>query len=129
MHKRTNTAIKGELNMIKKKTILFLLLLAMPVSAAGCSSYGDSPSAQKAGKYSVADSGYKCTEYASMSPEEIAANLTLEQKAAQMVMPAVYRVSPAEMKDHDYGSILSTAGSIDAASWRNLVDEYQNARD
>ena len=31
------------------------------------------------------------------------------------------------MKDNDYGSILSTAGSIDASSWRSVVDEYQNA--
>ena len=62
-----------------------------------------------------------------MSPEEITASLSLEQKAAQMVMPAVYNVSPNEMKKNDYGSILSTVGSIDAASWRSLVDEYQNA--
>ena len=62
-----------------------------------------------------------------MSPEEIAAGLSLEQKAAQMVMPAVYNVSPDKMKDNDYGSILSTAGSIDAASWRSVVDKYQSA--
>ena len=127
MHKRTNTAIVGKLSVIKKKTISFLLILAMLVSAAGCSSYGFFPGSQKAGKYSVEGAGYKCTEYASMTPEEIVASLSLEQKAAQMVMPAVYNVSPNNMKDNDYGSILSTKGSIDAASWQSLVDEYQNA--
>ena len=94
------------------------------LAAAGCSLSCNSP---KKDKYSIADSDYKCIEYASMSPEEIVANLSLEQKAAQMVMPAVYKISPDDMKDNDYGSILSTVGSVDAASWRSMVDEYQNA--
>ena len=88
---------------------------------------GNSLKAQKEEKYSVAGAEYKCTGYASMSPEEIVASLSLEQKAAQMVMPAVYNISAENMKDHDYGSILSTVGSVDAASWRRVVDEYQNA--
>ena len=88
---------------------------------------GNSLKAQKEEKYSVAGAEYKCTGYASMSPEEIVASLSLEQKAAQMVMPAVYNISAENMKDHDYGSILSTVGSVDAASWRRAVDEYQNA--
>ena len=99
----------------------------MLVSAAGCSLFGNSPKAGKAKNYTVEGSGYRCTEYASMSLEEIAAGLSLEQKAAQMVMPAVYNISPDDMKENDYGSILSTPGSLDAASWRSVVDEYQNA--
>lgn len=99
----------------------------MLLSAAGCFLRGKSPGAGEAEKYSVEGSGYKCAGYASMSPEEIVAGLSLEQKAAQMVMPAVYNVTPDRMKENDYGSILSTVGSIDAASWRSLVDGYQNA--
>ena len=116
-----------ELSVMKKKTISVFLFLAMLVSTAGCVSGGDSLKAKKAEKYSVADSEYRCTGYASMTPEEIVAGLSLEQKAAQMVMPAVYNVSPDKMKENDYGSILSTVGSIDAASWRSMVDEYQHA--
>lgn len=41
----------------------------------------------KAEKYSIEGSEYKCAGYASMSAEEIVASLSLEQKAAQMVMP------------------------------------------
>ena len=108
---------------MNKKALSVLLILTM-LAAAGCSLSGNSP---KEKKYAIADSDYKCIEYASMSPEEIVANLSLEQKAAQMVMPAVYKISPDDMKDNDYGSILSTVGSIDAASWRSMVDEYQNA--
>lgn len=33
-------------------------------------------------QYSITDANYKCTEYASKSPEEIVAGLSLEQKAA-----------------------------------------------
>ena len=127
MRSRTNTARTGEPGVIKKKALSLFLLLTVLASAAGCSLYGVSPKTQKAKHYSAAGAGYKCAEYASMSPEEIVASLSLEQKAAQMVMPAVYRLSPEKMKAHDYGSILSTAGSVDAASWRRIVDEFQNA--
>ena len=109
---------------MKKRTISVLLLLTMLVSTAGCIFTGKTRDAKK---YSIAGSEYKCTEYASMGPEEIVAGLSLEQKAAQMVMPAVYNVSPDQMKANDYGSILSTPGSMDAAAWRRVVDEYQNA--
>ena len=116
-----------ELSVMKKKAIFIFLLIVMLVSAAGCFSNGYFLKPKKTEQYSVAGSGYKCTGYASKSPEEIVAGLSLEQKAAQMVMPAIYNVRPDKMKENDYGSILSTAGSIDAASWRNVVDEYQNA--
>ena len=112
---------------MKKRTISVLIALIILLSAAVCFLYVNSPKDNETKKYSIAGSDYKCLEYASMSPEEIVAKLTLEQKAAQMVMPAVYRVSADKMKANDYGSILSTPGSLDASSWRNLVDEFQNA--
>lgn len=113
-----------KVSVMKKRTISVLLLLTMLISSAGCIFNG---SCAKTKKYSIADYEYKCTGYATMSPEEIVASLSLEQKAAQMVMPAVYNIRSEQMKDNDYGSILSTVGSIDAASWRSLVDKYQNA--
>ncbi len=100
---------------MKKRIISAVLLLAMLVSVTGCESEGIYPGIDKDATYSVSDQEYKCTGYASMTPEEIVAGLTLEQKAAQMVMPAIYNVSPDAMKEKDYGSILSTIGSIDAA--------------
>ena len=112
---------------MKKKTLTIILSLTLLLLAAGGFLLGKSLKARKAGTYSAAGAEYKCSMYATMSPEEITASLSLEQKAAQMVMPAVYRVSPGKMKAHDYGSILSTPGSLDAAAWRRLVDEYQNA--
>ncbi|SNU04996.1 beta-glucosidase [Lachnospiraceae bacterium] len=112
---------------MKKKPIYILLILAVLISVTGCFSKDNSQKAVETKKYSVADYDYKCTGYASKSPEDIVAGLSLEQKAAQMVMPAIYNVESDKMKDNDYGSILSTVGSINAASWRSVVDEYQNA--
>ena len=108
---------------MKKKTLSGLLALSLTVSISvlGCSNKKEPK------HYSAADKEYKCLEYASLSPEEIVSKLTLEQKAAQMVMPAVYRISAKSMKKNDYGSILSTPGSLDAASWAGLVDEFQDA--
>ncbi|MCQ2483484.1 MAG: glycoside hydrolase family 3 protein [Clostridia bacterium] len=75
----------------------------------------------------IVDEQYLYMKYAQMSPEEITASLTLEQKAAQMVQPAIYNVSVNDMLECDYGSILSQADHLDAFAWRNLVDEYQKA--
>ena len=112
---------------MKKKTVSGILILAMLLSVAGCEADSDYPGVDRNATYSITDQEYKCIGYASMSPEEIVAGLTLEQKAAQMVMPAVYNITPDKMKDKDYGSILSTAGSIDAAYWRSVVDCYQDS--
>ena len=68
---------------------------------------------------------YKYTEYAEMTAEEIVANITLEQKAAQMVQPAVYNVSKEDMLTNCYGSILSKTNSVAFRDWQNIVDSYQ----
>ncbi|WP_024865950.1 glycoside hydrolase family 3 protein [Butyrivibrio sp. FCS014] len=118
---------------MKRKSILVLIVLAILVAIAGFLVIGHFPKGDEAGKESntsvtsVTDAQYKYAEYASMSPEEIVDSLSPEQKAAQMVMPAIYNVSVKQMKDNDYGSILSQADHIDAAAWRSLVDEYQKA--
>lgn len=112
---------------MKRKAILVLMVLAMLVTTAAFFLVSHFLTAGENKKYSVTDAEYKCTEYASKSPEEIVAGLSLEQKAAQMVMPAIYNVKVKQMKDNDYGSILSQEDHIGAAAWRSLVDKYQNA--
>ena len=95
-----------------KNTIALIISLAMLASVTACSEKSEATNYQ---------------QYASMSPEEIVAGMTLEQKTAQMVQPAVYNVSAETMKKNDYGSILSTTDCIDAAKWRKTVDDLQNA--
>lgn len=63
------------------------------------------------------------------APEEIVASMTLEQKAAQMLQPAVYNAAVAAMKKYGYGSILSQYWRMDmtAAGWKKTVLSYQEA--
>ncbi len=70
----------------------------------------------------VAESNYK---YANMTAEEIVATLTLEQKAAQMVQPAIYEVNHDKMLDNCYGSILSKTETVGYLEWQEIVDSYQ----
>ena len=65
--------------------------------------------------------------FASMTPEEITAELTPEQKAAQMVQPFVYRADARAMRDACYGSIYGDAGAQFSFAWRSLTDAYQRA--
>ena len=66
--------------------------------------------------------------FSSMTPEEICATLTLEQKAAQMMQPTVYNVKASQMKKTDYGSILSRVDKFPmptADEWKTTVTSYQ----
>ncbi len=119
-----------------KKVLAVLLPLAMLISATSCS--GKSSSSDSTTTAAVTqtetssdvnsdDHGPKFQKYASMTPEEIVDTLTIEQKADQMVQPAIYNVTEEQMKNNDYGSILSSVGCIDAAAWRETVDDYQRA--
>ncbi len=66
--------------------------------------------------------------YSSMTPEEICASLSLEQKAAQMIQPTLYNCPPSRMKKTDYGSVLSRVDDWPMPSdveWKNAVNDYQ----
>jgi len=64
-------------------------------------------------------------DYTGMTAEEITASLTLEQKAAQMVQPAIYMVSEQQMQQNCYGSILSKYDSVTYTEWQRIVDGFQ----
>lgn len=63
--------------------------------------------------------------YEARNVKEIVEKLTLDQKAAQMVQPAVYNIVPEAMKEYCYGSILSNMNLRSSKAWRQLVDEFQ----
>ena len=65
--------------------------------------------------------------YAGMTAEEILAELTLEEKASQMVLPACYNIDTAEMKRFCYGSVLSQGAHFDAKQWRQYILSLQAA--
>ena len=104
-----------------KKVFALLLGLALLLSAAGGA--GTAESAEE-----PETAVYRYQEYAAMTPEEITAALTLEQKAAQMVQPILYRLvytSREPMKTDCYGSVYGDEGMRTAAEWRELLDGYQ----
>ena len=64
----------------------------------------------------------------SMTPEEICAQLTLEQKASQMVQGQLISLSTNDMGDNCYGSVFSTRSNVPATNydnWMNVVRGYQ----
>ncbi len=95
--------------------LLSLLLSAFCAASAGSAAAEEDSSA----------CGYR--RYAAMTPEEIVAELTLEQKAAQMVQPFVYRIHEKDMQDGCYGSIYGDMGALLSVQWRSLIDGYQRA--
>lgn len=119
--------MKKILAILLTAVMLLTTVVTMTVSSA-CSAKPAISSADGTGTSFPADKyDYKYRWYASMSPEEIVSTMTLEQKAAQMVQPAVYRITEDDERKNDYGSILSTMSCIDEASWRDLVDGFQQA--
>ena len=70
---------------------------------------------------------FRYRKFAAMTPEEIVAEMTLEQKAAQMVQPILYRASAKSMRNNCYGSIYADEGSLGSAAWRQQADMYQRA--
>ncbi len=98
-----------------KKLMAITLAIAMILPMAACKE-----------KIEAGDPNrYK--NYAKMTPEQIVAQMTLEQKAAQMVQPAVYRITNDDMRAKGYGSVLSTSGHTNAEQWRKTVDGLQQA--
>ena len=125
-----------------KKAIALLLGMAMLVPMAACNTGTAVPSdtsasesetsqttqtSQTSASETESGDGYKYIQYAAMTPEEIVASMTLEQKAYQMVQPAIYMTDADDMRLHDYGSILSTSGPTTASQWQDIIISFQQA--
>lgn len=70
--------------------------------------------------------GAECI-WSGMPAEEIVQQLSLEQKASQMVQPACYNVNTSSMKQNCYGSLLSQSAHLNAADWRGFIARFQEA--
>lgn len=122
---------------MKKRSAVLAMLLAMSMVACSTNSQNqESTSGSTENQGTTVESTEKTTEaakevkypeYASMTAEEIVAKLTLEQKAAQMVQPAIYCVSEEQMEENCYGSILSKNASVTYTEWQEIVDGYQQS--
>lgn len=125
-----------------KKYLAFILAAGLCFAAAGC---GDKPAApntgeptetaltQTAAAETAAPSPTATMEektvqnsdsrYDGMTAQDITASLTLEQKAYQMVCPALYAIDAQEMRQYDYGALLSSVSDEDSSDkgWKTRV--------
>ena len=118
--------------MTMKKIFALLIGLTVISSLTACSSGAqssmppelttDTSAAEQEPEYA-----FKYQKYAAMTPEQIVADMTLEQKAAQMVQAVVYAIDNETMLTGCYGSIYGEEGMRTAAEWRELTDGYQQA--
>ena len=76
-----------------KKTIAGIMTAVMLFTTAACAVNPNGTKKFPKGKYK-----YKYQWYATMTPEEIVGTLTLEQKAAQMIQPILYKTQADESK-------------------------------
>ncbi len=107
-----------------KKMLSLLLAILMLLSITACANT-EKPKPTPSDCIDIA----KYFAYANMSPEEVTAQLTLEQKAAQMLQPAVYWTDKESMEKNCYGSVLSQFSNayVDYKNWQSMVDELQEA--
>lgn len=131
---------------MQKRILTILLCLVLTLSLAGCGQeqqaagnndqtpdpvVTDSPATpEPSPSTSPEEQGQIPLKYSpGATPEEIVASMTLEQKAAQMLQPAVYKATHIAMKKYGYGSILSSYSGLDrsASGWKNTVLRYQEA--
>ena len=69
----------------------------------------------------------KYQQYASMTPEEIVSEMTLEEKAAQMVQSILYMSEEGAMNEYCYGSIVMDDNMLTVSQWTETVDGFQKA--
>lgn len=117
------------------KRIMAFFLITSLVLTTGCfggQAAGSTEEATAEANGNATEPSTEITEeyinmYAGMTAEEITATLTNEEKAYQMVIPAIYNTEDFEMKDSCYGSILSQYAptKYTAQEWNEVVDGYQ----
>ncbi|MBP5331065.1 MAG: glycoside hydrolase family 3 protein, partial [Lachnospiraceae bacterium] len=111
-----------------KKSIAMLLGISMLLPLASCKADVDTETTTEQVIETTEETyDFKYQKYAGMTPEEIVADLTLEQKAAQMVQPIQYKFvkETGSMKTNCYGTVYADEGMMTAEEWRNLSDGYQ----
>ena len=114
---------------MKKRNIPAGILLLSFLTAAACSAPATPADTEISATVAASTAiDFNGSAYEGMTPEEICATLTLEQKAAQMMQPTIYHVDPSQMTTTDYGSILSRIDNWPmptADEWFATVTEYQ----
>jgi beta-glucosidase len=100
---------------------------ALGALLAGCSPAGEVRSASAPAIEAPARSGAE-------TPEALLARLSIERKVAQIIQPDIGSITPADMREYRFGSILNGGNSgpygndkAPAADWLKLADEFWEA--
>ena len=115
-----------------RKTIVMLLTASLVLTSCTPST-PDSSSKQTAVSEGETEDEAETAgieRYEGMTPEEIVASLTLEQKAAQMVQGANYNIVYDDLEEIDYGSVLGKFEKLPnptAEEWYDITCQYQSA--
>lgn len=119
---------------MKQKRMTALLAAMLLVFAYGCSNTASPSDSSEPEESSITTETTEAeadplSRYAGMTAAEITATLTLEEKANQMQIPAIYNCYDYQMSQTNYGSILSTMGLVtqNPGSWAAIIDKYQAA--
>ncbi|MBQ0001460.1 MAG: glycoside hydrolase family 3 protein [Clostridiales bacterium] len=106
-----------------RKKITFILICSILLAFTACGSAKETAEAAENTKI-AAEARLK--ELAGMTPEEIVAQMTIEQKAAQMIQPAIYYLIDEDIQQEvNYGSILSKIVGYGEKDWQETIDEFQ----
>lgn len=118
-----------------KKAISFILTCSMMMALVACGEVKDVAKTTETENKRVKTTQqaennepieYKYKEYANMTPEEIVAQMTIEQKAAQMIQPAIYYLIDEDTEQvYNYGSILSKIVGFGDKDWQETIDDFQ----
>lgn len=113
---------------MKNRKLTAIILSMIILLASGCSkaNEGTTPAVTNETVKPEVINSY-VNKYEGMTAKEIVATLSNEEKAYQMVIPAIYNISNQDMQKHCYGSVLSQYDPTenDASEWRKQVDNLQ----
>ena len=116
--------MKKTKRLFTKFTALLLSALLL-ASATGCSKMRVEPYTPY-NQGNAENAGQKYLDYKNMTAEEIVSELSVRQKACQMVMAELRVMDESTMKRCDFGCILSQVDHLNAEEWRNLISLYQD---
>lgn len=107
-----------------RKVIIIAVAMMLIIEGAACRQKENATTAETAKETTTSVTN----RYTGKTAEEITAMLSLEEKVAQMLQPAIYALNTMEMQEFDYGSILSDYTSNPTVSdWKETVLNYQEA--
>lgn len=117
-----------------RKRSIYVLVLVLLLQLCGCATQQEGSkdiinSKEEGTKKEQVSVKELISETEQLSVEQLVQAMTIKEKASQMIQGAVYSIGTSEMKEEDYGSILSTFAPqvYTAQEWKNTVNALQEA--